>query len=231
MRKVFFVLVAGAILPVSTTCAATVMFDNTNGQFAWLPTFGSSPPNYFSVLLPPSQQAAADGAYSLIYGVIDGGGSNTPVPITFDIPLQFMRVARAPTSVSIANPTGQVFQTVPAAAFNPGELVGAPANFQGSAAAAWRALFANPPIIPLLGQHTFVGLRLNMSDGLHYAFVEFDYQNTLLPLGGRFPIYQPVRWGYETTPETPIMVVPGAGGAGLMVLSGLVAGIRRRQRG
>ena len=56
-----------------------------------------------------------------------------------------------------------------------------------------------------------IGVVLEMDDGTHYGFVEFEDVRSLTapqPTG-----FRPVRWGYETTPDVPFVIPSDCGDA------------------
>jgi len=118
---------------------------------------------------------------------------------------------------------------LPAAAFTVGQTVGADHSYSSRlvdvgyfAAALGRG--------NLLGDSAFVGFRVTLDDGLpHYGWIEINYR--LGPVRFDQPstifMYQPVRWAYETLPNTPI-TVPSPGALGLLGLAAMAAARRHR---
>lgn len=68
------------------------------------------------------------------------------------------------------------------------------------------------------------GIELTLDTGTHYGFVEFE---RVFPTSPFFPLFRPVRWGYETTPNTPV-VIPAPTSLALLAGAGLLTTRRRR---
>lgn len=70
-----------------------------------------------------------------------------------------------------------------------------------------------------------VGLSIFLSGQAHYGFV------ALRPMRSEtdFLLYQPIAWGYESTPGAPFILIPAPGAAAIAGLAGAAA-LRRRRR-
>jgi hypothetical protein len=221
-------VVAGCIAAgfgsASQVVASVIGFDNSAGQFQWRPSgFPPASGNLFDPTLAPGQQAAAVASRSLIYTYGQIFGSDMAAPESI-IGGANASIARDMTPVVVHNPGGQEFDFFPATAFAPGQDVGGGANWQMMADAAWNSFFAGRN--RLLGQESIVGIRLGLADGTHYGFVDLNWQQAP-PDFGSMMMYQPVAWGYESTPNTPI-TVPTPAGAAVAVCGALFAKRRRR---
>ena len=51
-----------------------------------------------------------------------------------------------------------------------------------------------------------IGVRFNADDGVHYGFVELDWLPSPLPQAPWRAYYLPLRWGYHTAPDTPLVI-------------------------
>jgi hypothetical protein len=83
--------------------------------------------------------------------------------------------------------------------------------------------------IRILSQSPFLGFRVDLADGPRYGFAEFDWRIGMFADGGSVPMYQPIRWGYETLPNTPITLVPGVPVAAVMAGVAVPLVLRRRR--
>ena len=219
---------------VGAVSAEVVLFDNTAGTFFWVANADTGPGGAFDPTLAPSQQASFAESRRLRYGA-SLGGSGTIVSADLIAMGSAIRIAGNPVPTRVFGPNpGQERDFLHAATFLPGEQVGPNTMYPDPV----------PPMPPniivgyfnvnlgrhgFLGQHPFVGFRVTLDDGLpRYGWIEFDYRESLIhPDGDLGLMYQPVRWAYETEPNTPI-TVPSPGALSLLALAGLRAARRRR---
>jgi hypothetical protein len=207
------------------------VFDNTNDTFLWVPN-GSfeNPGAQFNPTLAPvaSLPLVFDTRALLVFGSM--GGSSSAVSADLIATGPNIAIARNLIAVTVNGPQpGQQTQFRPATLFAAGASVGPGSNFEAQADTG----YFNPTLgrIALLGDNPTLGFRVMLNGQPHYGYIEFD-RRLATTAGGDFvlPIYQPIRWAYETTPNTPITVpsVPavlafGAAGIG-------AATLRRRPR-
>lgn len=211
--KCVIVSFLSTVVACSTAAGSVIVFDNTAGIFDWQPNAV-----HFDPLLPPDQQGSAATARSLVFEVPGGGGSFTAQAIQIRRAGSSIEVARSPTPVFITNPMGDVFEAIPLRVFSNNALVGPNAIWGAGGSAGWFAPFTNPPFTFVLGQHPTVGFRIPVEGGFQYGFIELELQG----------FYQPVRWAYETEPNTPITVPTIPSAALLLTAAGALATRRRR---
>ncbi len=223
------------VVLTSTTSAfgAVVMFDNSNATFVWvangdLPNPGAA----FDPTLPPQGQSMFNAARSLSHGAGRGGSSSSVIADAFVSFGDSLRIARTtvPRVVNGPNAGQQTTFDRVAQIFQGGEVVGSAGLFD-QAGVHVGAFNIGLGSIPFLGQHPFVGFRVILGDNqFHYGWIEFDRRSgpTAEVGGGSVLMYQPVRWAYETLPNTPITVVPSPGALGMLALGGMMAARRRR---
>ena len=120
------------------------------------------------------------------------------------------RVARSTTPSIYMDQTGLPQQILALARFSSGDSIGPAQDWQVSSIYQVSSL-SGPGL--LFSGRTFVGVQFPMDDGTHYGFVEMT-----LPAHQDPTVFS---WGYETQPNTPVVVPSPAGlmimGAGLLV--------------
>lgn len=247
LRAAPFMLAAAACLPSAR--AAVVVFSNPEvfdpardaGLTAYLDP--GAPPQFFSrwdPTLPVTQQAAADPLRSFTRTA----GSPPLQGLTAEglasgASLQFV-CETAPLSVFDFSLGRNVeFPPLPVS-FGPGAAggmtVGPGQNFQSNATVAIVAHFGQtsnqapawlgpPQDPPTTAPSATMGFRIELADGTHYGFITW-MRVVHFPALSRFA-YQPLRWGYETEPNTPI-TVPGPTGS-MLALATAIACTRRRR--
>jgi hypothetical protein len=83
--------------------------------------------------------------------------------------------------------------------------------------------------VRLLGQSPTIGFRVIMNGLPHYGWVELNHETGVANTGIPLEMYQPVRWAFETTPNTPIGVpIPSPAGAALLGVGAMGFALRRR---
>lgn len=218
----------------SSARADPIVFDNSSLAFRWFANATAAEGVAFDpTLAPASQPSAANTARSLGYGAGMGGGSNTIVGESISRRGTSIQLVRNTSATVVVSPIGPPIENIffPLTAFQPGASVGPGANFANSGDIGYFA----PALghIPLIGSQVFVGFRATLADGLpHYGYIELHYLTGFFgEFGGGAPLtmYQPIRWAYESLPNTPITVVPGPG-AGAALALGLAAATARRRR-
>ncbi len=225
------VLTCVVAMAASGAQAAVQLFDNTATQFVWIPNGGDfAAGGQFDPTLGPGQQDQFVMSRSLHHTAAIAGGSNGVTAESIIALGTQIRIAHSTVPRTVNGPNqGQetVFDRV-AQVFSPGDSVGANRLFD-NAGVHVGAFNISLNQIPFLGQHPFLGFRVILADGLpHYGWIEFDRRRVFAANGGEPFCYQPVRWAYETLPNTPIMVVPSPGALGMLALGGMMAARRRR---
>lgn len=222
-----------ALLCVSSAAMGTVVtFDNSDSTFIWTGNGrrGIAGSLFDPTLAPSAQQSATFTARQLA-SVVQLGGGSTFVGGDGIGASSAIRLARNETPVIVSGPAlGQQTEFRPATTFAPGQQVSQNANFESSIDTAYFNISLGRH--NFLGDHAFIGFRVLLDDGLpHFGWIELEFRESPVavgppPLSTRF-MYQPVRWAYESEPNTPITVVPGPGAAAFAIV-GILAGRRRR---
>ncbi|MGQ0626757.1 MAG: hypothetical protein ACT4PL_01495 [Phycisphaerales bacterium] len=215
-------------IPVGSA-ASVIEHSNAERTFVWRanPGFAGGVGDLLEPLLSANQQSEAVFSRSLFYVAGVGGGSESPQGDAVQGSAT-MRVVQSPIPLLITNRFGVVTTFQPLQAIPAGSLLGASANYRNFGTAAIYYLGGNMVHAPLLGQSAFIGFNMTLADGPHYGFVELMF--TTGPVGNSgeiIPMYQPLRWAYESQPNVPI-VVPGPGPALAFVLFAPLAVRRRR---
>jgi hypothetical protein len=197
-------LACGVVAAIATLPAAAdvVTFDNSDGQFTWMwyPNYG----NLLDPTLGPLEQDSADPARSYMYWV-QGPAGSLQIVSHYIACGDNAAIARDTEPVYIYNERYEPYSIWLNLATRFYTPIGSAANWQPEADAAWFAFFAG--LNPMLGQTCTVGIRLNLSDGVHYGFINLAWRPfSPSPPPGSTAMYQPVAWGYETEPDTPIMI-------------------------
>lgn len=108
--------------------------------------------------------------------------------------------------------------------FGPGDTIGAAQDWQSSPVLTMRNPFGRWDTVPTTSSY-IVGIRIVLSGATHYGFIELETTNP--PGSPNFRLYRPLSWGYETTPDTPITIIPAPAGALSLAALGLLARRRR----
>lgn len=214
-----------------------MIFDNSAQTFVWVSNGDFTIPNkIFDPTRGPHEQQAFNLATGLGYAAFLGGGSNTVASDSISAGSS-IRLLRSTTPVLIEPPFGGTPASfLPAVVLEVGAQLGLSGIDQEYADRAAMGYF-NPNLDrqSLVGERPIIGFRVMLDDGLpHYGYIEFERRQG--PLAGGFPgetilMFQPVRWAYETEPNTSITVVPAPGAAAALLLgAGALAGRRRRGR-
>ncbi len=187
-------VVAACLAP--TAAADVIVFDNSAGEFQWEPWTYEHEGNLFDPVLGPGEQSAGVPARSYVYWA--------PFPIT-----SLMTVAHyieCRSDAAIARETEGVIvgshdkiELFLATTFDTRSAIGPAANWQARADTGWLTISAG--MNQLLGETPVIGIRLNFEDGPHYGFVRLAWRPSAIS-------YQPISWGYETEPNTPLTVCP-----------------------
>lgn len=218
----------GAFIPLAigaSASAAVVSFQNQGGAFDWRCVLDGNPAQATWLdITQPATQTGESSARSFFLQRFTG--FTTPhfnedriVGVTADA-----RIARRSTSIALTDEEGIVNSFAFARSFAPGSEVGAGLNFHQSAHVAVTNFYTEPFIERLLPTG-FVGVSVNLADGVHYGFIE------LAPVESPFGIfieYDVVSWGYETQVGVGIVIPAPACG---LVAGGLgLCGLARRRR-
>lgn len=202
-----------------------VLFDNSAGTFVWIANAGTGPGGAFDPTLAPGQQGNFAESRRLRYSA-SLGGSGTIVSADFIAMGSAIRIAGNPVPTRVFGPNpGQEREFLHAATFQIGEQVGPNAPYPAPVNINVGYFNVNLGRHGFLGQHPFVGFWVILGDGLpRYGWIEFDYRESLIhPDGDRGLMYQPIRWAYETEPNTPITVVPSPGAVSLLGVAAIGA--------
>ncbi len=223
-------IVLGTVLTMTKLEAAVIMFDNADASFVWLPNGDTLPRSRFDPTVAVMQQSNASTARQLLYFANPGGGSTTVgADIIQASAVNGVTIAIRSTPIVVNGPSpGQqtTFSVVPEV-YAPGQSIGSTASYVAGASVG----YSNPTLgrFNFLGQHPFIGFRVTLDDGQpHYGWIELDYRSSPLPGTGTVNMYQPIRWAYETEPNTPI-TVPASTAAVLLAGVGAAAAGRRQR--
>lgn len=222
---VFVLLTAMA----ATANADVVIFENTNPSLDWLRMSG----DYFGEFEYGQNLDITSDAFSQpAFGVPAPSGTIGffYVPGGSSADGNFLSIVQTNGATLARSSTPSVYvdgyDQLPYNVFGPelfqnGDQIGPAATWTGGLP-VWMS--NSEGIFTTVTEQFTVGVRLSTTDGFLYGFVEFEYVATS-PLAR--PQYRPLRWGYESTPDTPF-VVPAPGSLALLVGSGLWCSRRRR---
>lgn len=219
-----------ALLIVSDGSAAVIVHDNTAATFVWTANGGAGLANsLFDPTLSPDDQQSDSFTPRQLQHNVSLGGSSTFIGRESIGGGANITIARETVPVVVEPPSGGVARSFrPATVFVSLSEVTANANFESNVDVGYYnvGLGRNN----FLGQHPFIGFRVRLDDGLfHFGWIELDYRVGQTAGGVTLTFYQPVRWAYETLPNTPI-TVPAAPAAVLLAAAGS-ATLRRSRRG
>jgi len=230
-KLVLMAAVAGVVASESRLVSADVIvFDNQDGAFALRARGDSVEPRS---VLDPTLPAAAQTSQGLFergfyHFAASGGGSDSPQGDGFFCGAN-MRLARSTTPIEVRNGVGAVTTFFPTQVFAAGESVGNGPDYQETVITALFHIAGDAFHAPFLGQSAYMGFRLNLADGPHFGWVELDFRTGIFSSGGgTIPMYQPIRWAYESQPNVPI-AVPGPSVGGCLAVGALAVGLRRRR--
>jgi hypothetical protein len=195
-------------------------FSNAGGTFHWLaevPNIGTGVQGRPLDVTQDASQGTTPNERSVWNVTHFHGSSGDVVPKLLSSSSFFFgpsqaRIARSTTPSTYVDELGHPFQEFAIAHFNQGDLVGASQDWQ-TGAVFQEGSYNSGPQYPT--GRAFVGLQFPMADGTHYGYIEMD-----------FVIPTVFSWGYETDPNTPV-VVPSP--AGLAVAAAGLAALRRRR--
>ncbi len=227
MKK--FAVIILVIMKARIAQGEVVMFDNTSSQFLWVADGDVTTPGsrFDPVISSESQQHVLTTGRQLNYSAFLGAGSNDVLSDSILCGAS-IRIARGAATVVISGPQqGQETTFQPAMTFADGAMVGAGLDYQQFVSVG----VFNPSFgrRDFLGQRAVVGFRAILSDGLpHFGWIEFNRRDGPLASGFTVNMYQPIRWAYETEPNTPI-TVPASTAAVLLAGAGAAAAGRRQR--
>lgn len=206
MKSACMTIVALASL-ASPAIAEPIIFENDNPAFEILEGgyrfIDITPGMFLDVTAPASEQPFEDGAPGGRVGFYFWEGTTGSAGFSYVVH------ALGSTDVALGKPTSFLGMdglepVVPALDVQPGEAMDASPGF------------AVPGLDPMIGVHFIyhqawfvgyeftVGLRFELPTGTHYGFATFSRE----PGVPWEADYRPIRWGYESEPDTAI-VVPG----------------------
>jgi hypothetical protein len=183
-----------AVFVVRPLAADVVVFDISDGQFVWLPWTSDADGNLFDATLGPTAQADADPSISYTYYGPQGGGGSGWVQSMEIVAADGAAIASETDPVIVHWYGGDAYLYLATRFYTP---IGPDANWSPRADVAWYSTKLG--MHRLLGEMFTAGIRLNLADGPHYGFIRFAWTSSHL-------MYQPVEWGYETDPNTPLMI-------------------------
>lgn len=199
--------------------AALIVHDNSALTFTW--TRSVLPPSgplfegrALDPTLPAAQQSGVHMNHAFHWLGYEPTSSLQLLPEDLAGVSPAARVARAPEPVPLLSEN-----FYPAAAFAPGSLVG-PGELWEAGAMGYSEGFTTRAWF--LGPEATVGIRFSLAGSTHYGWITLGLQPGITPHGH----YQPVAWAYESTPDTPALVIPAPSCA----LLGLLALAPRRRR-
>lgn len=207
-------------------CGGIIYHDNAAGRFFWQESYylaGFHHGTSLDITLPPTQSGEVTSyslqSYSEVYLT---SGQTVTTSVAADG--AGASVGQAPRI--IVNSPGPYARFVdPATAYAADAGIGPTVPGGTWAAYAdvnWRS---GPTDVSLIGGHAFIGVRLNMPDGLHYGWVD-------LVDNGYYgaPSFSALGWAWETTPNTPLPAGAIPGPATLAGIATAVIALPRRRR-
>jgi len=216
-----------ALLPLSAA-ADILHFDNSAGQFEWVESFvlngnfmhGSS----LDLTQGPSQSGEQTPMSLLAYTEIFFTSNQLVNTSIEPNDPSVMRIARNPEVLIDLGPNSDI--VFPVTTYALGVPIG-PSVPNGSWAVSADVNYRSGAInVSLIGGRAFVGIRLQLADGIHYGWID------LLDQGyNTNPSFLPLAWAIETTPNTPIAagVIPAPASIACLGVLSLTAGRRRRR--
>jgi hypothetical protein len=178
--------------------AEVVHYDNSHGDFAWVPDTPGGTFNYFDPTQPPTQtgQQTPFGLFHTnLFPETSGGVAVNSIAPDPEPP---KRIAIAVgDSFTVQSGEGGHATVTPATTFLPGETVGPDAVWTYQADLDFVTYIGGRT--SLLGDPPLIGFRTETNGQYQYGWIE---------LGVRSPPYEPIRWAYETELNTPITVIP-----------------------
>lgn len=191
--------------------AEVIVHDNSDGTFEWDFRYYNSgggewvEGNALDITQPPTQSGeySPNGLYYFWYEAFTSCDLVTRSIGRLDDGV--VRVASSGVE-EVVQSCGQYFVT-PIAEFESEEAVGPDATYVESEPAS---VFSwNASAIPFLGDHAYIGVRLEIDGAFHYGWIEVEWQ----PTPAYSARYLPQSWAWETESDTPITIpvpeIPG----------------------
>lgn len=217
---------AAASIDASGGDGTTLVFDNTDGTFEWTPTrYAPCCDTLPGLHLDLTQDAASqmgDPAPSAIEFFISWEEANiTPGGFYF----RSSGDPETPEGIRIADGEPVVLQggaietytIYPPLAMSAGDTIGPGLTWRGTEH-EWADGASGPQTVHIAdpgGEYPpshaaftagIIGVELPLADGVHYAFADLAWQpDPDYPEEGR---HIPIRWGYQTEADTPLVIPP-----------------------
>lgn len=222
MRKFCSSIALPALVLIATSqqsAADLVIHDNSSLVYRWamhVPSFTVG--NYLDVLQGPAQS-----------------GVSTPTSVRWEeFPLQTSssitsmdlvtnadaRIAQG-TELFQVQINQNVQEYLGAKPFAPGELIGPGEDWQQFTSMGAHGF---GPKWYFLGEGATIGVKLTLAGQTHFGFITLAKVTDLAQQNYE---YQPIAWGYDSTPNTPVSI-PTPGSAVLTLAAGAIGLIRRR---
>jgi hypothetical protein len=191
-------------LAVTAGHADPIRFDNSDGTFVWTKSGEyNDDGNCLVINEPPTQ----DGLFKNHgFGQFEHYPEGTPhfYELFFhpagDEPDRGL-IVRNPDPTIIIDEDDGVWKFYFATVFAPGDVIGPGLSFSPLRSAVLIRNYYTDPITDIgLGDSAYIGLSFPLEGALHYGWIRVERDGD---------DYLPTAWGYESTPDTPI-VIPGA---------------------
>lgn len=192
-----------------TALADVVIFRNANPTFTWqrrqvgIVCAGSSVDNFLDVTQPSSQSGDVNTPTSVYYIACVGAGSSSCPPSEFVNESGNVRFVQSGMDVHGNNCNAAEDEFRPMYVYHPCDVIGPISAANSVERGVYGYVRGHATYNTLLNLPGAVALRLQINGQTHYGFIALSSIGTTAT---------PIAWGYETTPNTPIVVPHFDGG-------------------
>jgi hypothetical protein len=191
-----------------------IVFDNADGTFEWTPTryapcCGTEPGVPLDLTLDADSQTGAPSPSAIEYYISWPEANITQGAFLFrkadlDTP-DGLRIAQG-EPVVLEGGDVETYTIHPPLAMSAGDTIGPELTWASSGQTVHLADpgGAYPPDYAAFTAGT-IALEFQLDDGVHYGFVDVAWRDADYLSDGR---HLAVRWGYETRPDTPLVIPP-----------------------